>query len=898
MPITSRSLASGGRSAVIGYALLALGLAWGRDARAAQEAGRPAAPASRKTCVAGRVEAAPPAIDGRLDDPAWSKAEWAEGFVQSQPYEGREPSERTAFKILFDERYVYVAVRAYDSVPGKIERRMSRRDESDGDRVTVYLDSLYDHLTAFAFTVNAAGVKSDQLLVNDGQSSGDEEDMSWDPIWDVATAVDGDGWTAEMRIPLSQIRFGDKPEQVWGLDVRRILFRNNETSYWQLIPRNASGIVHLFGELRGLGGLPAPHQIEIMPYSVGSLQSSRAVAADPFATGSKRTFLGGVDGKVGVTSDLTMNFTINPDFGQVEADPSVVNLTAFETFYQEKRPFFVEGRNIFNYQLMGGDGDFSQDNLFYSRRIGRCPQYAPSVDGYVDAPGATAILGAFKLTGKTRSGLSLGILDSVTSKETASVFSDGAYGDVPVEPLTNYFALRAQQDYGGGTTIFGGMVTAVNRRLSDGDGVLSFLPGSAYAGGVDFLHTWDNKNYYVSVSRVQGTPEAIETIQTSPVHYFQRPDAAYLGLDPNRTSLSGTGGTVELGKQGGGQWMYTAGLTWRSPGLELNDIGYVHQSDVAMQYLWAGYRIYEPFGPFRSVGINANQWSGFNFGGETIFKGGNVNLNLQMKNYWSLGGGYNIQGESLSASALRGGPSLRMPAGGYWWFQVQTDMRKAVRLSLFGYGGRRGDGDVRSWNLGSQMTVIPSPALQVSLAPMYAVNHNTLQYVDTVAWGSDPRYIFGTIDQTTVSLTLRLNYSLTPNLTIQYYGMPFVSSGRYADFKRITNSRSKVMADRYALLGAEADYDASASQYAVDEDRDGVADYAFGKPDFSFRQFRSNLVLRWEYIPGSVLYVVWTQGRTGSVADGAFDFGRDLGGLFTIHPENVFLVKFSYCFQI
>jgi len=867
---------------------------------AAQEGARSPAPAAKKTCTAARVESAPPVIDGRLDDAAWGKAAWGDGFIQSEPYEGREPSEKSAFRILYDGKYVYVGVRAYDSEPAMIERRMARRDEGDGDQVTVALDSLFDHLTAFVFTVNAAGVKSDQLAVNDGQSSGNETDMSWDPIWDAATAVDGEGWTAEMRIPLSQIRFGDKPEQVWGLNVRRTLFRKSETSDWQMVPRNASGIVHLFGELHGLDGLSAPHQIEIMPYSVGSLQSSRAVPANPFATGGKGSLLGGLDGKVGVTSDLTMNFTVNPDFGQVEADPSVVNLTAFETFYQEKRPFFVEGRNILNYQLMGGDGDFAQDNLFYSRRIGRSPQYAPAVDGFLDMPGATAILGAFKLSGKTRSGLSIGILESVTSHESASVFSGGAYGKVPVEPLTNYFALRAQKDYNNGATILGGMLTAVNRNLADAE--LKFLPGAAYAGGFDFLHTWDAKNYYVSfkavVSRIQGTPEAIAAAQTSSVRYFQRPDAGYLGVDPARMSLAGTGGTFEIGKQGGGHWMYAAGFTWRSPGLELNDLGYVRQTDVAMQYIWAGYRITEPFGPFRSVGINFNQWSGFNFGGQTVFKGGNVNLNLQLKNYWYVGGGYNLQGESLSAGALRGGPSLRMPAGAYWWVSVQTDMRKKIRLSLFGNGGSRGDGDVRSWSLGPQLTFIPSPALQVSLSPMYAVNHNTLQYVGTTSFGAEPRYIFGTIDQTTLGLTLRLTYCLAPNLTIQYYGMPFVSSGAYKDFKRITNARSKVWSDRYAPLGRSAAYDPAAGQFAVDENGDDGPDYAFSRPDFSFRQFRSNLVLRWEYIPGSALFVVWSQGRTGYVADGAFDFGRDLGGLFGIHPENVFLIKFSYCFQL
>jgi hypothetical protein len=880
-------------------ALLALtaGLLAAQDPKPAVSA--PAAP-PKKTYTAVRTEGRPPAIDGKLDDEAWSRCAWEGGFIQSQPYEGREPSEKTAFKILYDEKHVYVGIRAYDSKPQTIDRRMSRRDQADGDLVTVAIDSVFDHVTAFVFTVNAAGVKSDQFLANDGQSSGNEEDMSWDPIWDVATAVNGEGWTAEMRIPLSQIRFGAKDDQVWGLQVRRSLFRNNESSDWQFIPRNASGIVHMFGELRGLRELTAPHQIEIMPYAVGSLQSYRPVPANPFATGGKRTVIGGVDGKIGVTSDLTMNFTINPDFGQVEADPSVVNLTAYETFYTEKRPFFVEGKNIFNYQLMGGDGDFSMDNLFYSRRIGRDPHYAPTVDGYVDMPSTTAILGAFKLSGKTKSGLSIGVLETVTSKESASVYSGGVYGDVPVEPLTNYFALRVQQDWNRGQTILGGMFTAVNRQLKDGD--LAFLHSAAYAGGIDFLHTWDNKNYYFSLkavaSRVQGTPEAILQTQLSSTHYFQRPDADYLSLDPTRTSLMGTGGNLEFGKQGGGHWMYVAGLTWRSPGLELNDIGYLRQTDVMMQYIWAGYRTFEPFGLFRSVNINVNEWSGYDFGGETIFKGGNINLNAQFKNFWGAGFGYNIQGESLSQSSLRGGPSMRYPSGYSTWFNVQTDMRKMIQFSVMGNVSGRGQGDMKDVMVQPGVTIIPSTAFQISIMPSYEQSHNILQYIGTQTLGSESRYIFGTIEQKTAGLTLRLNYSFAPNLTVQYYGMPFVSAGSYRDFKRITNARSKVMDARYELLGGTAKYDAAGAQYLVDENGDSVADYAFSKPDFNFRQFRSNLVLRWEYVPGSALYVVWSQGRTGALMDGSFDYGRDVQGLFDTHPQNVFLVKFSYCFQL
>lgn len=859
-------------------------------------------PLPKKSYTAARVNPQTPVVDGRLDDPAWAKAAWEGGFVQHEPYEGREPSERTEYKVLYDDKAVYVAVRAHDSEAKTIERRLARRDNCDGDHVIVWLDSMFDRLTAFQFSVNAAGVKADQIVVNDGiTTGGGEEDMSWDPIWDAATTIDDGGWTAEMCIPLSQLRFGKKEEQIWGLQVGRVLFRKNETSLWQPIPRNAPGYVHLFGELRGLAGLAAPHQIEIMPYAVGRLQAYRPVAGNPYAKGSEGVLLGGVDGKVGVTSDLTMNFSINPDFGQVEADPSVVNLTAYETFYEEKRPFFVEGKAILDYQISGGDGDYSMDNLFYSRRIGRSPQFTPSTDGYMDFPAATSILGAFKLTGKTRSGVSIGILESVTSEERASIFSQGATSTLAVEPLTNYFSVRAQKDWNAGATILGGMLTATNRSL--GNDHLRFLHDAAYAGGVDFYHSWNNKNYYLSfkgvASNVVGTPEALLRTQTSSVHYFQRPDADYVDLDPARTSLSGHGGTLETGKFGGGHWMYVLGVSWRSPGLELNDMGYLRQADTAMQYAWAGYQIWEPFGPFRSLQVSLNQWTGWNFGGESIFKGGNAGVWCQFKNYWSGSLYVNLNGSGLSATSLRGGPSLHYPSGTGYSLGLQTDARKPIRLMLFVNTFRRNNGDTENWNWQPGLTFVPSAALSLSLSPTYATNRSVLQYVGTQAYGEDPRYVFGTIDQKTLGLTIRLNYSLTPDLSIQFYGMPFVSAGKYGAFKRITDSRAKDYGARYLVFGPAAlSYDATARTYSVDENGDGAADYGFGDPDFNFRQLRANLVLRWEYIPGSTLFLVWSQGRTGFRPDGSFAYGRDMNELFDVHPENVFLIKFSYCFQL
>jgi hypothetical protein len=865
-----------------------------RQARAAQ-----AAP-ERRVCPAVRVNPQAPEIDGRLDDEAWQKAAWQSGFVQYEPYEGAKPTEETSFKILYDDRNLYVGIRAHDSLADSIQKRLSRRDDISGDCVAVMIDSYHDHLTCFTFIVNAAGVRADELMSNDSAWERNS-DASWDPLWEARVSVDGEGWTAEMKIPLSQLRFSEKSGQGWGLQVARRLFRNNETSLWQAIPKKAPGWVSQFGDLTGFDGLRPPRQVEVAPYAVGRLRNYEKQAGNPFAPGHEEVLVGGLDGKVGVTHDLTMNFTVNPDFGQVEADPSVINLTAYETWFEEKRPFFVEGKNIIDFQITGGDGDFSYDNLFYSRRIGRAPQSAPTTAGFADMPAATTILGAFKLSGKTRHGLSIGLMESLTSKESASIYDGGAYSSQAVEPLTNYFALRLQQDYNRGGTTVGGMFTAVNRRL-DGTG-LDFLHREAYGGGFDVLHTWRNKDYYVSLkalfSLVRGSEEALARTQQSPVHYFQRPDAGHVEFDPERTSLSGHGGSFDIGKQGGGRLVYSAGVTWRSPGLELNDMGYLRSGDRLLQYFWAGYRFYKPFAFFRSLNLNVNQWTGWNFAGERVFAGGNINAWAQFKNYWSASVGVNRQFNGLSDGTLRGGPALRVPGGWNIWSSLQTDMRKKTRLSLQYSMFDRSNGDGASRNLSVRLNMIPSQAFNFSLQPSYSWNFNEMQYVGTFETVAGTRWLTGRIDQKTVSLVLRLNLSLAPDLTLQFYGMPFISAGRYGRFKSVVSPRAAVWSERYDLLeGGRVAFDAATGSYAVDENGDGAVDFSFADPDFNFLQFRSNLVARWEFRPGCTVYLVWSQGRTNYLNFGDFDFDRDWSTLFNTRPDNVFLVKFAYTFTL
>ncbi len=849
--------------------------------------------------TAKHVNPHPPVIDGKVDDSIWEKVEWESDFIQRSPNEGEAPSQQTAFKILYDEKYVYVAVRAYDGEPEKIVRRMSRRDNLEGDFIEVEIDSYFDHRTAFSFSVSAAGVKSDAVISDDGQNF----DQNWNPIWHVKTDADEQGWTAEMRIPLSQLRYGREEEQVWGLQITRNLFRKEEISNWQFIPRDAGGWVHAFGELHGLNGLKTARQIELYPYSVGQLQTYQREEGNPFATGRTTSVMAGLDGKVGLTSNLTLDFTINPDFGQVEADPSEVNLTAFETYFEEKRPFFIEGRNIFNFRLMLGDGDFSSDTLFYSRRIGRTPHYYPDVsdDEYVDMPQNTSILGAFKISGKTKSGISIGIIDSITGEEKAKVGDLGQFRYETVEPLTNYFGLRLQKDYNQGNTVIGTMVTATNRSIQNPE--LDFLHSAAYSGGLDFYHSWKDRTYFlqgdVVFSHVRGSTEALLRTQQAPQRYFQRPDADHVSIDPNRTSLAGYGGSLYGGKVGKGHLQYIGGVSWRSPGLELNDMGYLHEADMIMEFIWAGYKIWDPFSIFRNFNFNFNQWMGWDFSGEKTFEGGNFGIYGQFKNYYEFSIGINRNEESLSKSVLRGGPSLRWPGRWNTWINFSSDSRKKLRFSIGTSSLISDDNDSRRNSYSFGVTFIPSNALSFMVQPSYAVNNQELQYVSTKEFGAEDRYIFARIDQKTLAVTLRLNLCLTPDLSIQFYGQPFISAGKYSELKRITDSRAAEYSERFhGFTADEINYDADNGEYHIDENSDGTVDYSIDNPNFNFLQFRSNLILRWEYKPGSALFLIWSQGRTGYSSSGDFSFRNDLQDLFGVSPHNVFLIKFSYGFNL
>jgi len=842
-----------------------------------------------------------PEIDGLMNDSCWNMVDWSGDFIQFQPAENKPPSQQTSFKILYDDNNLYVFIRAYDTEPEKISRIISRRDNFDGDMVEINIDSYYDQQTAFSFTATAAGAKGDEAITQDGNNW----DSSWNPVWYLKTSIDNKGWCAEMKIPFSQLRFGKKAEHIWGIQLMRHIFRLQERSNWQFIPKGSPGMVHLFGELHGIKGIQPKRQIELLPYTVARTERYEKVDGNPFLTGKKSVISAGLDGKAAITNDFMLDFSINPDFGQVEADPSEVNLTAFESYFSERRPFFVEGKNIFQFAPSNSIviHNMGSDNLFYSRRIGRSPHNYPylSKNEYADVPESSTILGAMKLSGKTKDGLSIGILESVTANENALIDSVGIRRKESVEPLTNYFVARVQKDFSKGETVLGGIITAVNRDITNP--ALNYLPDAAYTGGIDFSHKWKERTWYLTgkaeFSYVKGTEQAIINAQRSSARYFQRPDVSYVSVDSSQTSLAGYGGTFKFGRSSKKRVQFETSFSVRSPGLEFNDMGYMRYSDVIHHGSWVAYYIRDPFSIFNNFFLNTNYWMYWNFSGKRLSAFTNVNFNSQFKNQWNINGNFTRSGENISTNLLRGGPSFTMPGSEELNLNISTNQSKKISFNAGNYHGLGDENNYRYHEYWMGLNFRPTNALSISLSPDYSTSTNELQYVATTQMVKDSRYIFAGLDQKTFSFTFRLNYTFNPELSLEYYGQPFVSAGKYTNYKRTTNTTADKFTDRYRIFTAgEISHNNAENTYSIDENRDGTVDYYIHNPDFNFRQFRSNFVVRWEYSPGSTLFLVWSQGRTSSTATGSFDYRNDMKELFGMQPHNVFLVKFSYWFSL
>lgn len=852
--------------------------------------GEPSPPAA---AVAVRAEPTPPIVDGRLDEPAWQLAQPVTDFTQRDPNEGQPGSERSEARILYTDNALYVGFRAWDRYAGEIAATLTRRDDdSPSDWLAVGIDSYHDRRTAFVFMVNPEGVKRDVYYFDDSNN-----DDSWDAVWDVATTRDAEGWTAEFRIPFSQLRFGRADEHRFGFNLYRKINRLNEEQYWRLPPKAESGMVSRWGDLVGIRGIRPPRRVEVMPYSAAGSTFEPAEAGNPFRTGTHHTARAGADLRVGVTSNLTLSATVNPDFGQVEADPAVVNLSAFETFFPERRPFFNEGLDIFRLPIGVGDGDGANESLFYTRRVGRAPQgSADPRGGFSEDIQQTTILGAAKLSGKTPSGWTVGLLGALTDEEEARVVdATGApFSDV-VEPRSVYAVGKVARDFRGGLSQVSLFGTAVDRGLPL---TLSDLRSSAYAGGLSWNHRFRKDTYAIEGkvigSQVLGSPAAIDAAQRSSARYFQRPDNDHVTYDPTRTSLNGYAGNISVGKRGGGTWRFSTGVDFRSPGFEVNDLGYQQSADQALQWVWVNKRWLQPGKVFRRFNVNFNQWYVWNFGGDRLNTGGNVNFNWTFLNYWGGYAGFNREGGGLGTGALRGGPALMRPGGWNGWTGLYSDDRKRLRGGVNASAGRQDENGGWWFWMGTGLSWRAASNIDLSVEPSLSRQRDTWQYLTTETALGEAHYLFGGLEQTTASMTLRGNLTFAPNLTLQVYAEPFISSGDYTEFKRVSDPRAPTLAQRFDTFGADRLL-AQDGDVSVDLDRDGAADLNLGNPDFSYLSFRSNVVMRWEYASGSSLFVVWQHGRSHYAADGAFRLGQSLDNLFSAaEARNTLLVKVNY----
>ncbi len=850
-------------------------------------------------------------LDGRLDEPAWQAGTVITGFRQMQPHEGEPASQRTELHILYDDDALYIGARMYDTEGAAgVRTRLARRDNiPDADYLQIIFDTFHDHLGRVSFEVNPSGVKADSYGPN-----GANLDDSWDAVWDVATRVDSLGWTAEFRIPFAQLRYPRDSVQTWGMQVWRNESRLNELSMWSFWRMNEAGGPPRFGHLDGLRIAHGPGRAELLPYVVGrSTRQPVASAGDPFNRPTAYDTRVGADLRYLLASNLTLSATFNPDFGQVEVDPAVVNLSAFETFFPEHRPFFVEGGGLFSY---GGFSCFfcsnvSTPNLFYSRRIGRQPQGAGNAYAagtYADVPQNTRILGAAKVTGTVAQGWTVATLDALTSREMATV-SDSAAGPrwrVPVEPLTNYFVGRISRDLSHGSFLRG-MFTSVVRDLAD-SALRTELPSHAEAAGVQSDLWWGNRTYrwmgWADVSQVSGDPAAILRLQRASARYFQRPDRAQHGdglfsdrYDTTLTALRGYALYSRVAKDAG-DWLFEAQGMAKSPGFESNDVGFNSQSD----RLWLNGNVVrsvtKPNRFARQMWFSLGGQAAYNYSGDRVDGQFQIYGQLTFLNYWQVMAMAIVRPRRMDDQLTRGGPVVGRAGSTYSDVMVMTDTRKKVSFSAEPNVGC-GDGYC-TWAVSGSVTVRPASNLSLSLGPSWEDDHIRSQYVTTVA---DPtatamfgdRYIFAFLRQKTLAMETRLSVTFTPTLTLELYVQPLIASGAYSSFHEFDRPRSLARSVYGVDRGTIA---VAGTSYVIDPDGPSgpAAPDTIANPDFNFRSLRGNAVVRWEFHPGSTLYLVWTQSRSASADAGIGDFqlGRDVRGLVAARPENIFLVKMSY----
>lgn len=840
-------------------------------------------------------------IDGVLDEAEWELGQVFTGFTQAEPVEGDPAEHDTEVRVLFGDDAIWIAARMWDDDPTGIEARLTRRDDMGGsyDLFSVSLDPNLDGLTGYAFSVSAANVQSDTYLYDDNK-----RDQAWDAVWASAVSMDELGWTVEIRIPLSQIRYeaSDEP-QTWGVGFHRFRVASNERTFRPLLSGLRTGIVSQMGRLENVRVPRSARRLEVLPYAVSSFHRGPAVEGDPFFDGSAANGRIGLDLSYGLGAAFTLDATINPDFGQVEADPAVINLSAFETFFQEQRPFFVQDARVFDFSLSGG-----QNQLFYTRRVGRSPQgRAPSNASFSDIPDNATILGAAKLAGRTSSGFSIGALAAVTGNERGeALFQDGSRGEFLVEPRSEYGAMSVARDFREGASQIGVLGTFMQRDLP-GDGAFDWLPSSAFSGGVRFNHQWNDRDWavfgYVSGSHVRGSEEAITRIQRSSIHYFQRPDATRFELDPTATSMTGVDWRLTLAKQNGEHWTGSIWAAEVTNGFEVNDAGFSTRSEVLDGGAAISYREIRPGDHLRSYNLGLrmfhnwshealdDMWSIGSWHSARTNGSYSANANVELLNYWRVGTSVSYRPQQMSRRQTRGGPMMVSPAGWNANLNLNSDRRRTVSAGLGFNVSDDAIGEGGSKNFFTSMRIQPSDNVVLTFSPRYSTSRSGDQYVTATSvlpygptYGT--RYLFADLEQRELSMEARVDWTFTPTLSLQLFAQPLISSGDYLEYKQLS------AAETYDFLSL--DPTSVAGTQEVDFDNDGTPDFSFTDRDFNVRSLIGNVVLRWEYRPGSTVFLVWQRRQADFAPVGTFDLGRDSGALFDAPADDRFIVKVNY----
>jgi hypothetical protein len=818
----------------------------------------------------------PIAVDGVLSEPIWQNGNAVVDFKQRDPIENGVPSQRTEVRVAYDEAAIYIGAHMFDTAPDSIYQGLSRRDNDvAADRFTVYLDPLCDRRTGYYFRVNASGTV-DGTLFNDGW-----DDDSWDGVWHASVKRGADGWTTEMRIPFSQLRFASGDRPVWGINFSRCIMRHSEWDYVVFQPKQASGFVSRFPNLVGIQGVHAGHAIEIIPYVTSKYES--------FETETDQAGNVGGDLRMGLGTQLSLVGTVNPDFGQVEVDPAVVNLSDVETYFGEKRPFFVEGGNIFRFGNQGADNywgfNWPEPTFFYSRRIGRTPTLAGDVDG---APVGTTILGAGKVTGKL-AGMDFGSLLSATQREMVN--------GTEIEPATFYGVARGLKSLSDGKRGIGLMGTAAARSFDDPN-LEDYLNSGSYFTGVDGWTFLDKEKMWVisgwsGVSLIEGSTSRITSVQQNSLHYFQRPDAGHVEVDPNATRLFGHGTRVWLNKQKGATFVNSA-IGYMSQGFDVNDVGFQSRADVINFHAGGGRKWTDVTKVRKYTEVFGALFGSLDMGG--VMTGGGLYAGgfTEFANNWSwdYSGGY--YPEHLSNRLTRGGPLMLTPTSVEANTYFDTDGKRTRFYYININTSVSQDG---SWYASTYPAIDLKPAtnLKVSIGPGIEQVHQNQQWVgnydDATATSTfGGRYVFSQLDQTTVSANFRINASFTPNLSLQLFMQPYLSAGDYQQFKELARPRT-----RDFLVYGENGSTFDEVNGIADPDGAGPAPpIDIGNPDFNYVSLRGNMVLRWEYRPGSTFFLVWTQDRSDTTPTGDFEFSNDMDRLTSTPSKNIFLAKFTY----